>query len=365
MTKSLYSVKEVAGRKGLMSIGEDWQSLTERISSPHYFHYHQYYQSFVDAFLSDGSDLHYFLIYEDEILRAIFPMRKRTFTCFGFSIASFEVPLNSTSSLSDIISDTGEVRIIDALFDYLDSKNEACHIIKIPSNLEDSHLGQILTDLNSHRSICIVDDLNDYLDKELLDLAGSRFQKKSRSVYRKLKKLKELGGLEFLIVSDREELRAAYQEFKEVEGSGWKGRAGFAVKETPEDDRYLMSLIDTFAAINCCRIYLLKLKNQTIAAEFCILTKTTCYFKKIGYNETYSKLSPGVILMEFVFHHLSVENRFEEFNFITHFNFYQLWSPKSRRVYDRYLFNYTVKGKMARFWYSCKKIINKIKSESN
>ncbi len=352
-------IRCVRGEEGLASIKQDWLQLTNLIGDVGLYQTYQYYQSFIKAFVKDDSLLYFFLFYENKRLIGIFPLEKRKLKCFGISIPAFEIPGNYNTSLSDVVINSNKP-LLGIFLQYTNQYKYSWHIIKAKFILEHSHLIRLLYKSESIPSLRIFQHMNDFLTKDLIDNVRKKSQKRSRSVHRKIKLLEQLGKLEFLVAKNLEELKINYKEFLDVEASGWKGRSETAIKHNPEAGVYFSQLLDHFSSLNSCRIYVLKLDGQTIAAQFCLIVNKTCYYMKIGYDERYSRMSPGIILIEKALTQLSTENIINQYNFMTHHDYYKQWRPKSANKYEVYIFNKTFLGQLGRLWFHCKKIIYKI-----
>jgi CelD/BcsL family acetyltransferase involved in cellulose biosynthesis len=154
---------------------------------------------------------------------------------------------------------------------------------------------------------------------------------------------------EFIVASRKEDLLEHFEAFLNVEASGWKGTTGLrtAIQLSPPMLQLFTRLIERFSTDQCCRINLLKLNGETAAGQFCLLSGDTLYILKIGYNEKFSKLSPGNLLLNHVIQDAIQNGVIHDINLVTDTPWHSLWNPLSYTVYRAYLFRKTLRGRLA------------------
>jgi len=136
----------------------------------------------------------------------------------------------------------------------------------------------------------------------------------------------------------------SYNEFLDIEASGWKGRAKTAIKCYPKITEYYRSLINNFFGINNCEINLLGVDKEYIAGQFCVYVDDTCYLLKIGYKEEYSRYAPGNILLENLIKRVTEENKIKYISLVTGSTWHNDWKPENYKVYRIFSFNKTFAG---------------------
>lgn len=115
---------------------------------------------------------------------------------------------------------------------------------------------------------------------------------------RKRRGLEKLGVVSFHAVSpDPSNVEAHLQELLRVEASGWKGRQGSAIECRPELERFLRHYAAGTAELGLLRLFFLALDGRNIAAQLLVETGGRLWQFKIGYDEAWSKYSPGRLLM--------------------------------------------------------------------
>jgi CelD/BcsL family acetyltransferase involved in cellulose biosynthesis len=130
---------------------------------------------------------------------------------------------------------------------------------------------------------------------------GKRF----RAGLRKSRKdLSMLGTLEFGLTSRFDgAFEAAFEEFLEIEASGWKGRAGTAtgllVNPSPWQREFLEAIARRTDAAPC-ELHWLKLNGETIASQLWMRTDSCRVGFKAGYREAFARFQPGHLLLEHI-----------------------------------------------------------------
>ena len=359
---SKITITYVQGMNGLASIKKEWLGLINSLDKHGYHHLFHYYQCFLEAFAEDDQSFYFFLFHENGKLIGIFPLEKKRVKHFGISLWVLEIPWSYYTPFTDVIMINTDKPLLDMLLKDLNRSKFSWAIIRSKFTLEDATLNRILTRSKFFKSIAIFYDFNDFLPKKLIDTVRVKSRKISRSTHRKKKMLKELGSLEFFVESNLIELKICFKEFLKLEAPGWKGKTKTAIKFDPKAQLFFSRIIDHFSPLDLCRIYLLKLDGIIIAAQFCIIVNKKCFYTKSAYDEKYSNMSPGVILMEKVLAHLAEENMVNQFNFVTHYDYYKQWNAVSIKKEDVYIFNKTLIGQIAALWYRSKTVLQCIAS---
>ncbi len=115
-----------------------------------------------------------------------------------------------------------------------------------------------------------------------------------QNVRRSIRKLEELGNLEFKTVTAGPELLAAGRDFIDLEDRSWKGKQGSSLKSRPKDLKFaeLAFASRSVPHISCD---VLSLDGQAIAINVNMTVGNRLYGFKSAYDETYRKLSPGSV----------------------------------------------------------------------
>jgi CelD/BcsL family acetyltransferase involved in cellulose biosynthesis len=182
------------------------------------------------------------------------------------------------------------------------------------------------------------------------------------TLQRSRKKADKAGKLEFELIRDSDQLDSILSLVFDIEYKSWKGRNGTAMKCQPEVENFYRTLAHWAAAQKNLHIFILKLDKIPIAATFCLSFGNTVFLLKIGYDESFSKFSPGSLLHCEIFEYLSQAQQFTIYNFLGATELWKMeWTEKTSdygfiRVYPK-----TIRGWSGyMFKYGWKNIIKRI-----
>lgn len=98
------------------------------------------------------------------------------------------------------------------------------------------------------------------------------------------------------IVAAPDPLEDRLEEGFRIEASGWKGREGTAIESDPATAGFYRDVAALFHARGELRLSRLSLDGQAVAFSFCIEHGNRLYSLKAGYDESWRKLVPGLVL---------------------------------------------------------------------
>src|SRR5207253_5860496 len=109
---------------------------------------------------------------------------------------------------------------------------------------------------------------------------------------RAARRLGELGEVRFEVVTTGTQLKRALDVFYRLEASGWKGRSGSAVMQRSQVKRFYDHLVDRAEVW----IPILTVCGDPVAAYVLRISGHNIFALKTGYDQTYSKYAPGLLL---------------------------------------------------------------------
>jgi CelD/BcsL family acetyltransferase involved in cellulose biosynthesis len=129
-------------------------------------------------------------------------------------------------------------------------------------------------------------------EEELQGHVSSQSRSSARRRFRQMEK-RGLVALERLVTTNHSSL----QDFFKLENSGWKGRRGTACLQEGPVQAFYARFAEVAAEHGWLTMFRLSLESETVAFHYG-LTYDNCYFlPKLAFNEEYSDLSPGLVLM--------------------------------------------------------------------
>jgi CelD/BcsL family acetyltransferase involved in cellulose biosynthesis len=127
---------------------------------------------------------------------------------------------------------------------------------------------------------------------DLLELSG-RHKKELR---RQRRRLSEQGRFECVRLESSDDLAGWLERFLELEASGWKGREGTAIRETPAERDFFVQAAT--AAFERGRLMMLgfHLNGKPVSLKCNFLAPPGSFAFKIAFDESFASYSPGVLL---------------------------------------------------------------------
>jgi hypothetical protein len=103
----------------------------------------------------------------------------------------------------------------------------------------------------------------------------------------------EVGGIQFLPISDPTGIRAAVARYGLLESDGWKGREGTALHPDNVQGRFYAELLSELATLGCARIYELHIGETLAASRLMAQSHDMLVALKTTYRESMRSFAPG------------------------------------------------------------------------
>jgi hypothetical protein len=149
--------------------------------------------------------------------------------------------------------------------------------------------------LQHYERACLHSDLKGeaYLQRQ--------FSKKHlKNLNRQARRLQDMGEMVHqTITADQPQLlEQAFEDFIQLEGTGWKGKAGTALMTCPADRQFFLQTVKALATNHRIHANKLILDGKPLAVVLTVHGHHWHYLWKIAYDETYDSFSPGMLLMK-------------------------------------------------------------------
>jgi CelD/BcsL family acetyltransferase involved in cellulose biosynthesis len=131
--------------------------------------------------------------------------------------------------------------------------------------------------------------------------------KKLKELRRQRNRLAEHGAVSFEVARTPSEVAAAIETFLALEASGWKGRRGTALAQREGDAAFIRRATGALAEKASCEIVTLRAGATAVAAAIVPRHLDRAWYFKIGIDERFAKLSPGVLLTLELTRHLCAD----------------------------------------------------------
>ena len=126
-----------------------------------------------------------------------------------------------------------------------------------------------------------------------LEVCARRFRKMSVQE----RQLGTLGVLTFRDVHRDDDWQSWFEKGLRLEMSGWKGRAGAAILQRPNEVSFYRRVACAAAEKGCLRLFLLSLGDRLVAFFLTIAEDGILYWLKTAFDERLARYSPGTLLV--------------------------------------------------------------------
>lgn len=145
--------------------------------------------------------------------------------------------------------------------------------------------------LHAHARACL--DTTGDAETILREALGA---KKLKELRRQRNRLGDHGEVVFAVAKSPAEITAALDTFLALEASGWKGQRGTALTQHEGDTAFIRRATAEMASRGECEIITLHAGETPVAAGIVLRHGNRAFWFKLGVDETFAKLSPGVQL---------------------------------------------------------------------
>lgn len=133
---------------------------------------------------------------------------------------------------------------------------------------------------------------------------------------RKARRLSEAcGGYGLECLSDPLRMIEGLERFIALERSGWKPEAGVGLAKDETHRRFYSDIVGRLASRSGVEFYFLKCKGEDVAGLVNFVYRDVVYLRQTAYQPTYSRHSPGIILLGEVARQL-FGDRFREYDLL-------------------------------------------------
>ncbi len=145
-------------------------------------------------------------------------------------------------------------------------------------------------------------------------------------------------------------LDGAFDRFVELESSGWKGSAGTgsAIALCKRLSGFYRALATPERDAAQCRINLLHVGDEVVAAQFVLASSGEANLLKIGFSEAHAALAPGLLLLEDFLDACTDDPAIDRVNLVTAPDWAMRWHPMLMPCHNVRLFVPNPVGSAAR-----------------
>lgn len=322
--------------QGFNDIAEDWNQLSNK-QGHHFTHSPFWYQANIEHYPEYATDCFFVCGYNEQNLIFVIPLEKKYISNKKLGFFYLQLFYPNEMGVCDITCMKGLNIDWQKVINIIKAEFPTCLYLRLQSILDDSDAEKSkLSKLSSHQKIshkpCYLDFQQGY--DEFMGRYSSKFKRNLRRLH---KKASAQGELTLNCVTKAEDLESAFEAFLDSEDSGWKGKAGSSVKKLKQLNNYYRHFLKTYGKTGDCQINLLSIGDEVIASQFCLKSQKTLYLLKIGYNDNYTDLSPGQLLIEQLVKKGEETKQFNRIHFVTDYQWMYRWKPDSQNALIAYI----------------------------
>ncbi|CAA6807168.1 MAG: GNAT family N-acetyltransferase [uncultured Thiotrichaceae bacterium] len=144
--------------------------------------------------------------------------------------------------------------------------------------------------------------------------------------------------------STSEEFMPLWQEALQVEAASWKGESGSALVKDDRMRAFYESYAIRAAKNGTLHLCFMKINGIAVAMQIALQESDCFWLLKVGYNEAFSKCSPGMLLMEWTLRYAATQG-LKSYEFLgVASGWTDRWSKKTRKNETVLVFPYTPRG---------------------
>ncbi|VAW79150.1 hypothetical protein MNBD_GAMMA15-199 [hydrothermal vent metagenome] len=162
---------------------------------------------------------------------------------------------------------------------------------------------------------------------------------------RKLKRCGKLGDVRFDITSpEPDELETAYQQAIRVEATSWKFRSGTSLAQRADLQQFFKTYLQLACAKKQVRMCFMYIGEHCVSMHIGIGFNATLWILKLGYDENWSRCSPGILLADATIRHC-FEQDFTGYEFLgSHESWQNNWGIRQHDLTTLIVYPMSIRG---------------------
>lgn len=151
-------------------------------------------------------------------------------------------------------------------------------------------------------------------------------------------KLRKLSGAQTTFLAGTDATPAELPRLMAVEGAGWKGKAGTAIRESPDLIAFYTTLTRRLSQAGWLEWHFLEAEGKVLAGNLAVRLERSLLVWKLGYDEAYARYSPGSLLFEQLVERACLAGDVATIDLMTDWAWYDNWNMQKRQTFDLYLY---------------------------
>ena len=318
MTVSDWHFDAFSGRQGLEEVKRDWEVLYDRVGSAHFHQHPVWFAAYLEFLCDDVSVPRLLTLRRGTELMGVWPLTAVR-GAGGLRLRELVALCNEHMTHADMLIDPASSDAGGRMLGHLLADMPRWDRLRVPRLREDAKLEASLRERMQRGVLRTPAEGSAWLDctvpfEDLWRRASANHRSK---VTRGWSKARQVGTPRFECASTSEMILPALEVFMDIEASGWKGRAGTAIRQSGRLAGFYRHLALEFSQRRMCEIDVLYLGERPVASVFWFRSGGSLHLQKIGYEESLSKLGPGNLVMHEAISRACEDDAIRTISFIT------------------------------------------------
>lgn len=335
------------GVQGWQGLQHEWQALVDQDPTASMLHQPACHGAYLHHLCETPEQVVFVTARQAGQLRAVLPLEMSR-RMVGMVMRDARLLTHEHMLLADMVASPAVARACwPDMLNWLKShQSPYWDILNLEGLAEDSRMNQSLSEHRDERTLSVAIRTSAWLDcSGTVDQALADVQRAHRSNVRRLaRRAASRAPLRFDVVSTPDRADEALAHFFAVEASGWKADVGTAIDHHPALRAFYTELTHASMARQACRIHLLWLGDEVIAAQFALIGGRQMNLMKIGYSERHRDLAPGHLIMHEAIEAVCADPMLDRLSFITNPSWAHLWKPHVMEVFSHRVFSPSLRG---------------------
>jgi CelD/BcsL family acetyltransferase involved in cellulose biosynthesis len=313
-----------------------WNALAERCPQQLPMASHAWVASYLEHCLPEGSRRHAAIAYRGDRLVAVLVVRDALTSALGQPLAYLQTPRDDHTQIGDLLCEPHDRDAARAVLRAVSAARPECAFVEVARFPENSPLldwtrSGALHALRTWKSV----SYGAYLPVPA-DFAAYRqglsknFRSNLNKATNKAAKLRDVAWrFEHGASASPDDL----VPFADIEASGWKGQQGSAIRNSPVLMAFYRSLVARLRAAGWLEWEFFVGDGRLLAGNLSVRIAQSLIIWKLGYDDEYSRCSPGSLLLEELLKREVACGELREINLTTNLPWYDNWQMRKRTYY--------------------------------
>jgi CelD/BcsL family acetyltransferase involved in cellulose biosynthesis len=324
-----------------------WRRLQSQENQVRFYQTYEWFECVADHLITDEKELIFVVAESHGEIVGVFPLQVVERVRSALPIRALQLPQHPHIPLCDFIVDSSLHRA-ELFAEFLRWLNNKSGLRWDVLQMERSPIGSCADTLISESSPAMsISHVSGSIaeigcaDGDGLSHLSGRF---ARNLARLERRARRLGELSFVSCSGSVRMTDALDQFIEVEDDSWKGTLKSSIASSDVLKNFYTSVARRFDGEIACRINLLRLGDETIAAQFGIISAEVYFMLKIGYRQQYSALGPGNLLLAAALKQYARDPSVKKVNLVTCPTWADKWQTHASLICARKVMRPSIKG---------------------